>query len=223
MKFLLTSAGVRNPSIHDALVDLLGKPIADSVALYIPTAVHPMTNGPTTARKLICGGSATPLAELGWKSVGVLELTALPSIKPELWRPWVQETDALLVAGGDPMYLAYWMRESGLLDLLPSLRPEAVYASISAGGMVAGPDFAAETYDGHTVRDGDHAGLGLVDFAVFPHLDYPEFPENTMAEAEKWAAARSAPTYAIDDDTAVRVIDGTAEVISEGHWKYFTP
>src|SRR6266487_4007412 len=126
MRFLLTSAGIKNTSIHDALVDLLGKPIAESNALCIPTAAYAVQGGAGMAWRLINGRATTPLCELGWKSLGVLELTALPSIDEEHWVPMVQETDALLVGGGDPLYLCYWMRQSGLADLLPSLR-EAVY------------------------------------------------------------------------------------------------
>ena len=122
MKSLLTSAGIKNTSIHDALVGLLGKPIAESSALCIPTAAygHPLT--PRVAWRFISGQAPTPVCELGWKSLGVLELTALPSIDEEQWVPLVQETDALLAGGGDSLYLSHWMRQSGLADLLPSLR-----------------------------------------------------------------------------------------------------
>ncbi|HVN61193.1 MAG TPA: hypothetical protein VMT59_08005, partial [Gaiellaceae bacterium] len=104
MKLLLTSAGVKNTSIHDALVELLDKPIAESSALCIPTAsyAHPMA-GPGTAWRFISGQASTPMCELGWKSLGVLELTALPSIGEERWVPWVRETDVLLVNGGDAL------------------------------------------------------------------------------------------------------------------------
>src|SRR5262245_15133261 len=122
MKLLLTSAGVKNASIRDALIDLLGKPIAESDALAIPTAQygHPMVD-PQKAWSFISGTSELPMTALGWKSVGVLELTALPSLDKERWVPWVQETDVFLVAGGDALYLCHWIRESGLADLFPSL------------------------------------------------------------------------------------------------------
>jgi dipeptidase E len=61
----------------------------------------------------------------------------------------------------------------------------------------------------------------VVDFSIFPHLDNPELPENTMANAEKWAAGLGNPAYVIDDETAIKVVDGTVEVISEGHWTRF--
>jgi dipeptidase E len=104
----------------------------------------------------------------------VLEATALPSIKEEHWVPMVQETDALLVGGDDSLYLCYWMRQSGLAGLLPSLR-EAVYVVVSAGSMVVTPIFG-ETYDGRNPPTGSDRALGLVDFSLHPHLDDERFP-----------------------------------------------
>jgi len=154
MKLLLTSAGINNTSIHNALVELLGKPVSESSALFVPTAIYPFPRGAGMAWQAICGKAQSPLCELGWRSLGVLELTALPSINERVWVPMVEETDALLVWGGDPLYLSHWMRQSGLADLLPSLRQESVY---------------------------------------------------------------------VGDQTAVKVVGHTVEVVSEGHWKLFTP
>ena len=159
------------------------------------------------------------MCELGWKSLGVLELTALPSIDEALWVPMVQETDVLLVNGGDPLYLCYWMRQSGLADLLPSLR-ETVYVGLSAGSMVMTPSIG-EYFVGWTPPTGGDETLGLVDFSIFPHLDHADLPDNTMANAERWAAGMPVPAYAIDDETAIKVVDGTVEVVSEGHWRHF--
>jgi dipeptidase E len=221
MRFLLTSAGIKNTSIYDALVDLLGKPIAESSALCIPTAAygHPMA-GPGAAWRFISGQEPRcPMCELGWKSLGVLELTALPSIDEEQWVPMVQETDALLVNGGDALYLCYWMRQSGLADLLPSLR--AVWVGLSGGSMVMAPN-VGEDFVGWKPPSGGDDALGLVDFAMFPHLDHEDLPDNSMANAEKWAVSLPVPAYAIDDQTAIKVTDDTVEVVSEGHWKQFT-
>ena len=221
MRLLLTSGGIKNTSIHKALVDLLGKPIAESSALCIPTATyaHPMA-GPAAAWRFISGREPrSPMCELGWKSLGVLELTALPSIDEEQWVPMVQETDVLLVNGGDPLYLCYWMRQSGLADLLPSLR-EAVYVGLSAGSMVMTPSIGEDFVRWKPPTGGDET-LGLVDFSIFPHLDNEDLPDNSMANAEKWAAGMPVPAYAIDDQTAIKVIDGAVEVVSEGHWKLF--
>jgi dipeptidase E len=222
MRFLLTSAGIKNTSIHDALVDLLGKPIAESSALCIPTAAYANPGGAGHAWRFISGQEArTPMSELGWKSLGVLELSALPSIDKERWIPMLQETDALLVGGGDPLYLCYWMRQSGLADLLPSLH-EAVYVGLSAGSMVMAPNIG-EDFVGWRPPTGGDETLGMVDFSMFPHLDHEDLPDNSMANAEKWAASVPVPGYAIDDQTAIKVTDGAVEVVSEGHWKLFTP
>ena len=139
MKLLLTDSGVRNASILAALVDLLGKPIAEARALCIPTAGYGGPYGdPDGPWRFISGRSGDPMTELGWKSVGALELTALPGIDKERWVSWVREADALLVNGGDALYLCRWMRESGLADLFPSLR-DTVYVGLSAGSTVLTP------------------------------------------------------------------------------------
>ena len=222
MKLLLTSAGVKNASIQDALVDLLGKPIADSSALCIPTAQygHPNVGPGEGPWRFISGREPrTPMCELGWKSVGVLELTALPTIDEERWVPLVRDTDVLLAAGGDALYLCHWMRESGLVDLLPSLG-ETVWVGLSAGSMVMTPRIG-EDFVGWKPLSGDDTTLGMVDFSICPHLAPDGMPGNSMAEAESWAATIEGPAYAIDDETAFRVVDGTVDVVSEGNWKLF--
>ena len=222
MKLLLTSAGIKNASIHDALLELLGKPIADSHALCIPTAGYGHPRGtPGKAWHFIAGKEPrTPMCELGWKSLGVLELTALPSIGKERWEPWVRQADVLLVNGGDALYLCHWMRQSGLANLLQSL-PGIVWVGLSAGSMVMTPRVGEDFVEAKPPITGNDLALGVVDFSIFPHLDHPDLPDNTMGAAEKWAAGLGCPAYAIDDQTAIKVVDGTIDVVSEGHWKLF--
>jgi dipeptidase E len=219
VKLLLTSAGVKNASIHDALLDLLGRPIADCSAMCIPTAQygHPAVGPGEGPWRFISGREGLPMVGLGWKSVGVLELTALPSIAEEHWVPKVRATDVLLVAGGDALYLCHWMRESGLADLLPSL-PDTVWVGLSAGSMVMTPRIG-EDFVEWKPPTGNDSTLGMVDFSIFPHLGME--PYNLMASAEKWAAGIGGPAYAIDDETAIKVDDGNAEVVSEGEWRHF--
>ena len=228
MKLLLTSGGLVNNSIRNALVDMMGKPVAEATALFVPTAEQPL--GP-----FFVGRSARNLLQQEWKAFGVLELTALPSIPQEAWLPKLEAADVLLVGGGDPLYLCYWMQQSGLANLLtsPELR-ETVYVGMSAGSMVLAPNIGQEFVNWRPPTAGDSNGdsngegegdktLGLVDFAMFPHLDNPDLPKNTLAVAEKWAAKLTVPGYVVDDDTAIKVIDGAVEVVSEGHWTLFTP
>ncbi len=241
MKLLLTSSGISNPSIRNVLVDLLGKPVAESSALFVPTAIYPFPGGAGNAFRAISGNAKSPLCDLGWKSLGVLELTALPSIDREVWVAAVKEADALLVWGGDPVYLAYWLKHSGLAELLPSL-PGLVYVGVSAGSIAMASLFG-ETYFDPPTCSGERLssedivftrpegeitmtlimarGAGLVDFAIIPHVEYDDHLD--AANAEKWASRLPVPAYAIDDETAVKVTDGTVEVVSEGHWKLFSP
>lgn len=239
MKLLLTSSGISNPTIQDALVGLLGKPIAECDALLVPTALYPFPGGPQMAWKAISGQSHSRMATLGWKSLGVLELTALPSIDKDAWVPAVQQADAVLVAGGDPVFLATHLRRSGLTDVL---RPETVYVGVSAGAIATattftetytepprGADEPIETDDVvFSTPDGDIGrtlvttrGAGLVDFAVIPHFDNPDHPDASPANAEKWAARNPVPTYAIDDQSAVVVTGDAVDVVTEGTWKLF--
>src|ERR1700761_1142706 len=221
MKLLLTSAGISNKSIRNALIELLRKPIEESNALFVPTAIYGVGHGMDIIRKVICGTLGDPFCEMGWKSIGILELTALPSIKQEVWLRKLQETAALLVGGGDCQYLTYWMRQSGLAELLPQLLEKMVYVGLSAGSMVM--TRYGTTFGHHTLPPEGDKALGLVDFALHPHLDYEAFPENSLENLEKLAATLPMPSYAIDDQTAIKVTDGKIEVVSEGKWKLFTP
>jgi dipeptidase E len=228
MKLLLTSSGIRNRSISDALVELLGQPIAESRALFVPTGLYPFAGGADLAYQAISGSARGPLSQLGWKSLGVLELTALPTIREENWVPAVRQADALLVWGGDVLYLTHWMRRSGLADLLPSLT-ETVYVGVSAGSIALTPYNCDAEFDLEFVPTGSdmaaeaETALGLVDFTLYPHLDHPDMPDTTMANIEKWASGIPVPTYALDDQSALKVVDGSVEVISEGNWRLFNP
>ena len=158
------------------------------------------------------------IGSYGWE-ISVQAQDRSNSVDPERWLPVVQETDVLLVEGGDAAYLSHWLRESGLADLLPSLK--TVWVGVSAGSMVLTPRVGEDFVNWHSPA-GDET-LGVVDFSIFPHVDNPDLPWNTMATAERWAADLSGPAYAIDDETAIKVVDGAVEVVSEGHWKLLVP
>ena len=216
MKLLLTSGGIRNPSIRAALDDLVPKPVEECDALGITTAsyAHPMA-GPRRAWAFVADDSMTSLP---WKSLGLLELTALPSLGKDVWLPWVEETDVLLVNGGDTLYLAHWLRESGLAELLPSLN--AVWVGLSAGSMVMTPRIGNDFKQWDPPGGGDKA-LGVVDFSICPHLAPEGEFGNTIADAESWFATIDVPAYVMDDQTAIVWNDGEVEVVSEGTWHFW--
>lgn len=217
MKLLLTSAGISNSSIEKALVGLLGKPIAESNAVFIPTAIYGIPNGGDIVRRVINGSLGDPFCELGWKSLSLLELTALPSIKKDLWIPVLENADALLVGGGDCQYLTYWMQQSGLADLLPSLFNKLVYVGLSAGSMIM--TRYGTTYGNHVLPAESDKCLGILDFAIHPHFGHEWFPDKSLANIEKLASTLPMPSYAIDDQTAIKIIDEEVTVVSEGNWK----
>jgi dipeptidase E len=241
LKLLLCSSGITNASIRNALVDLLRKPIEEASALFIATGMHPFASGPGGIHRAIAGDARRKLYDLGWKSVGLLELTALPSIDRATWEPGVRETDAICVWGGDPVYLAHWLRKSGLAEVLSSL-DDTVYVGVSAGAIATAGTFT-ETYGDPPKRDGEvlkseklewtspegeteadlvtAPGIGLVDFGVIPHYMNPDHGEVTPTNAERWAAHNPGATYALDEASALKVVDGKAEVVSEGVWKLF--
>ena len=220
MKLLLTSGGVTNASIRGSLVELLGKPIAASSALCIPTAEygHPMCT-PASAWRFVSGKSPSAMCDLGWKSLGLLELTALPSIDEERWVSWIRQADVFLVDGGDAAYLCHWMRQSRFAALLPTLS-DKVWVGVSAGSMVMTPRIGQDFVNWKSPA-GDDRTLGVVDFSIYPHLDNEGMPENNLTNAQRWAADIGNPAYAIDDESAIKVVEGVAQVISEGHWRFF--
>ncbi|MET0693167.1 MAG: Type 1 glutamine amidotransferase-like domain-containing protein [Propionibacteriaceae bacterium] len=232
MKFLLTSMGLSNPSIEQSLVELLGKPLSQCRAVQIPTAVYALPEGVTAS-----GEMAQYWAALGWKSLGTLELTALPSIGEDCWLPELLAADVILVAGGNSGYLSYWFHQSGFAERLPSLLADTVYVGVSAGSIVLTPGFNYDRdrfeatgvyYDDEydeaaPLGFGDVRGLGLVDFALRPHLNSDDFPDTSLAMMERAAAKVDGPLYAIDDQTAISVVDGHVTVVSEGQWRLFNP
>jgi len=229
MKLLLTSSGINNKSIHNALVELLGKPIAEANALFVPTGVYPFRGGQYYAWNPIGGDAAPRMCQLGWKSIGILELSVLPSIDRDKWLPTLEEADALLVWGGDPLFISYWMHQSGLTGLLPSLLDNLVYVGVSAERSCAGNPLTSEKIVFSSAK-GEVSGtlvtangMGLTKFAVIPHFKNKDHFASSSTNAEKWASKLPVPVYAIDDATAIKVTDSNIEVISEGRWKLFTP
>jgi dipeptidase E len=229
-KLLLTSAGVTNESIRRALVGLLGRPMSECTAVHVPTAVYALPDGPTFATQM-----AKHWMELGWRELGAVELTAIPSLEEQHWLPSLKAADAILVAGGNSGYLSYWFHQSGFASQLPRLLDQAVYVGISAGSLIATPGFNYDPerlarsgiyYDDEYDEAappgaGDHRGLGLVDFHIRPHLYADYFPDMSLAKMERAAAKVGGTLYAIDDQSAIVVDGNRVDVASEGQWHRF--
>jgi dipeptidase E len=231
MKLLLTSIGVTNENIRKGLVDLLGKPINQSTALFVPTAIYAYPKASNYAWNFL-----QSIGNLGWKKFGVLELTALPSLNKDVWLPEIEEADALIVGAGNGFYLSFWMQKSGLFDILPGLLEKGkTYVGVSAGSMIlthslyfdrirfekTGIYYDDEYNEEAPINASSDKTMRFVDFVIRPHLNSKMVPNATLENIEKWAAKIDVPLYAIDDQTALKVIDGKVEVITEGKWKLF--
>jgi dipeptidase E len=230
MKLLLTSLGVSNDSIRAALENLLGKPFSECNAVCIPTAIYALPNGLGDAWLTL-----KTFHDLGWKSFGVLELTALPRLLEEHWLPEVEAADLIIVGGGNTGYLSHWFQTSGFAARLPDLLKTKVYLGVSAGSMMLTHSlhvnretfertglYHDDQYDETApLKAGSDRALGLVDFVIRPHLNADYFPAITLENAERWALEAGVPLYAFDDQSALKVVDGRIEVISEGEWRLF--
>ena len=194
MKLLLTSEGITNNSIANALSDLLGKPFKESRVVYIPTAGH----GESGDKGWIEEDMNT-LRKLEFLSFDVVDIA---TASKDIWQPLFEKADVIAFGGGSVEYLLEWLEKSGVKDVLPELLKTRVYVGFSAGSMVT-------------------AGLGFVDFEIRPHLNSPRFPKVRLDHLEKIADENPTPFYALDDSSAVKVDGDTISVVSEGQWKKF--
>ncbi len=230
MKLLLTSQGITNPSLRSALVELLGKPIEESRAIFVSTGMHPFRGGGDGMVRALRGDLAPHLTGLGWGSLGLLEITALETVKRENWVHDLTTTDALLVWGGHVAYLHYWMKRSGVADFLAS-RENLVYVGVSAGSIVTTPHNCdaesnlEELPENSPARDGASGGLALVPFTMWVHVGnpHPIFADHTLENVERWSRTVPAPTYSLDDNSGVVVEGHDVRVVSEGDWRLFVP
>lgn len=230
MRLLLTSGGLLNGSIKQSFADLLGKPYGESGCIFVPTAANP-----EAGHKDWLVNDISASFELGWKHYDIVDIAAMASLPKERWLPRFEQADAVIFGGGTSFYLSYWLEQTGLMTALPGMLNSKVYVGISAGSMVACHSLrvaseALERFGELKDDEYDELGpkgqssaktLGLTDFVVRPHLNSPEFPKIKEPFLRKIAATLPVPMYAIDDQTALKVVDGQVEVVSEGAWRLF--
>jgi len=228
MKLLLTSNGLSNDSIAKAFQELVGKKPKDTKVAFIPTA-----SNPERGSKEWLIDDLYRIKERG-HIVDIVELTALKS--KEIAKI-LHGSDAIFVGGGNNFYLSYWMQKTGVFDILPQLLKTKVYAGISAGSIIAGANMkiSSETLSViEELKDDDYDEIGppgessaktlkLVDFVFRPHLNSEFFPMASEENLTKKAKYFSVPIYALDDDSAIKIVDSRVEVVSEGKWILFKP
>ena len=213
MKLLLTSDGITNQSIANALFELVEKNSSDTIIAFIPTAMNV-----TESDKSWFADDLYNIKQLGLKKLDIVDISALSR---KLWSPRLEAADVLFFSGGSSLHLMRWIKESGLKELLPEFLKTKVYASISAGTTSAAPDLALSSKDKkqfYKEKFGydSEEGLGLVDFYVQSHLNAPHFPHRTEENLKEFAKNFGKTIYALDRNSALKVVDGQVEVVSEG-------
>jgi len=227
MKLLLTSNGLSNDSIANAFADLIGKDPKEAKVAFIPTASHA-----SRGNKGWLIDDMYRIRERGY-TVDVIELTAL---EPAEIRKALEAADAIFVGGGSTFYLSYWMQKRGIFDILPKLLATKVYAGISAGSILAGtqlvPSSALDNvqefidddyYEKAVTNEGSAKPLNLVNLVFRSHLNSESFPRVRKEVLEQIVDKLPAPLYALDDNSALKIVDGKIEAISEGDWIMLSP
>jgi dipeptidase E len=217
MKLLLTSGGLTNQSIIKALADLVGKPFKEAKLAFIPTAANAEAGD-----KWWLIEDLNDCKKLGVAEVDIVDIAAMDKT---IWEPRLSNADIFVVGGGNTSYLMGQIKKSGLAEALPELLKSRVYVGISAASMVMAPKLKEKEmqrlYEEPIVDDDTNEGLGLVDFLVVPHMNSPYFPRAAELIDEIAKEITDVTLYAIDDQTAVKVIDDNVEVVSEGKWKKY--
>lgn len=212
MKLLLSSGGLTNSSIAEALLSLAGKPAAEISLVFIITAAMAEDGDKSWLIQDLFN-----LQKQGFKSIEIIDIS---SSDKEVWLPKIEAADILFFGGGDNYYLMSWLKRSGLTDVLPRLLETKVYAGISAGSMVASKSLDLSSsqliYGEDLDKTEDAVGLGLVDFYFFPHLNSPHFPHVREKQIADFASGHQETVYALDDNSALKIENDKIEVVSEG-------
>jgi dipeptidase E len=214
MKLLLTSAGISNQSILKALEDLLGKSAKGVKLAFVPTAAN-----------VEAGDKSWMIDDLNnlKRSGFMVDVVDISAISKDVWLPRLQETEILFFGGGNTFHLMHWIKKSGLKGALTSLLDTKIYAGISAGSCIAGPTIynSVQNLFGENYELEIKEGLGLVNFQFIPHLNSPYFDKIREENLQVAARDLTEPVYAVNDNSALKIIDNKIEVVSEGIWKKF--
>jgi dipeptidase E len=214
MKLLLTSGGLTNKSIAKALFDLVGKKPEETSLVFVPTA-----SNVEVGDKGWLIDDLKNLQKQNFKSIDIADISAVPE---KIWRPKFETADVLFFEGGNSYHLMSWINKSGLVKLLPEFLRTKVYVGLSAGSMVTCKDLSVKLnlwlYEEDSPKVENIQCLNLVDFYFLPHLNSPDFnvrKESFIREVTKDITEK---IYALDDQSALKVVDGKVEIISEGKY-----
>lgn len=218
MKLLLTSDGLANQSISNALFELVGKQAMETTVVFIPTAMN-VTRGDK-------GWFIKDLSNIkkqGFKFIDIVDISALPK---NVWQPKIEAGDVLFFSGGNTSHLMYWLKESGLAGMLPELLKTKVYVGVSAGSIVTNPTLALSSDDKKIYYEEEFGyksedALNFVDIYIRPHYNSSDFLNAKKEYIEKIAKETGKTIYALDNQSALKIVDSSIEVITEGEYLKF--
>ena len=210
MKFLLTSAGLRNDAIAHALEVLLGKPLTETNVLLVTTA----TNTSHDDKRWVIN-DLKRFEYYNFKSIDLIDIAGLPE---SLYRPHFEYADVICFEGGDELYLARIMKEQNFKSFVTPLLETKVYLGISAGSMGFGEFLSPEVTKilfNEDFGSEPSTPLEFLNFAYIPHLNSPHFPlrKDTVESVKNTFIC---PVYATDAETALKVVDGEVTKVGNG-------
>jgi len=214
MKLLLTSGGITNTSIANALFNLVGKKPENTKVVFIPTA-----SNIEVGDKNWFINDLVNLQKLNFEEIDIADISA---VEEKIWRPKFEKADILFFEGGNTYHLMEWINKSGLINILPELLKTKVYVGVSAGSMVTNKDLALKisqiVYGEDLDKTKNMPGLNFVDFYFLPHLNSPDFKKLRENFIKDTVQGITEKIYVLDDNSALKVVNDEVEIISEGKW-----
>ena len=217
MKLLLTSAGITNEKIANALSELAEKPLSKLSIIHIPTAMNTEKDD-----KGWVINDLVNLQKQNFKSVDILDIAA---VSPEIWKSRLLSADIISVGGGNEQYLAEVFEKIGMKEFLLSILDTKVYIGTSAGSMVAGQYLSREllkiVYPEEDFGNELKHPMEFYNFSFIPHLNSEWFTNVRKNILEDIKDKFNYSVYATDDNTAIKIIDSKIEIVGSGDYWVF--
>lgn len=209
MKLLLTSAGITNDTIANTLSELIGKPLNEVGAAFILTAKN-------NRAVPVIEAMASQISQLDQRDISYILVD--PSFDED-WQEKLDSVELVIIGGGNAFHLLNEARRTGFDRWLEDNLNKKVFVGTSAGSIILTPHIGVASVDDgdeNTVGITDLTGLGFVDFEISPHT-----PEDVSIEGNlEYSATTPHRLLMLDNSSAMRVTDGTRDIISEGWWQW---
>lgn len=214
MKILLTSSGFTTQTIIDRCARLVGKNPSD-INMAVINEGYTVEHGD---HSWVIDELSTLRRTFG----GTIELVNILALDIHKARGRIDLADMIYVVGGNTDYLMHVFGKTGFSKILPELLKNKVYVGSSAGSMVIGNRVSTDSYqkiysEGETFSIDSY--LGLVDIAIKPHLNSPEWPNNRENKLLEVTQNFEGTLYGLSDSSAISVEDDAIELVGIDYLK----